>query len=84
MVSDGWPTARSQFPSPPKRARRRAETPQTTIFSPTTDAPPATVSQREVEGLYRRFRQLDRGRKGFLTCEELAAIPQLCINPLAR
>lgn len=42
------------------------------------------VNQAEIESLYRRFRALDRGRKGFLTAEEVTAIPELSINPLAR
>lgn len=59
-----------------------------------------TVNQSEVEGLYRRFRQLDKARKvrrrmyapltqltsvqGFLTAAELENIPELSINPLAK
>jgi Ca2+-binding EF-hand superfamily protein len=37
-----------------------------------------------VEALYRRFRALDRGLKGYLAAEELLAIPELSINPLAQ
>ncbi|CAL8462515.1 g2048 [Coccomyxa elongata] len=39
-------------------------------------------TQSEIEGLYRRFRALDRGRKGFISTEEFASIPELSINPL--
>lgn len=35
----------------------------------------AAVDQKEVEALYWRFRSLDRGRKGFVTEDELLAIP---------
>ncbi|GBF88100.1 calcineurin subunit B [Raphidocelis subcapitata] len=41
-------------------------------------------SQEEVESLYRRFRSLDRGLKGYIGSEELLAIPELSINPLAQ
>ena len=51
-------------------------------FPATTPLP--TVNQAEIESLYRRFRALDRGRKGFLTADEVTAIPELSINPLAR
>jgi serine/threonine-protein phosphatase 2B regulatory subunit len=52
-------------------------------LTPTTTTLP-TVNQAEIESLYRRFRALDRGRKGFLTADEVTAIPELSINPLAR
>jgi Ca2+-binding EF-hand superfamily protein len=42
------------------------------------------VSQHELEGLYKRFRSLDRGRKGYISAEEFLAIPELSINPLAQ
>ncbi|KAF8055750.1 CNB1 [Scenedesmus sp. PABB004] len=41
-------------------------------------------SQPEVESLYKRFRSLDRGRKGYISAEELMGIPELSINPLAQ
>lgn len=41
-------------------------------------------SQGEIEGLYRRFRALDRGHKGYISAEEFMNIPELSINPLAR
>jgi len=34
--------------------------------------------------MYKRFRTLDRARKGYLSAEELMAIPELSINPLAQ
>lgn len=46
--------------------------------------PPPPVSQEEVEALYRRFRSLDRGLKGYISSEELLGIPELSINPLAQ
>ena len=54
------------------------------ILSHSLLSPLPTVNQAEIESLYRRFRALDRGRKGFLTAEEVTAIPELSINPLAR
>lgn len=42
------------------------------------------VSQAEISALYTRFRSLDRGRKGFLSRDELLSIPELSINPLAH
>lgn len=41
-------------------------------------------SQEEIEALYRRFRTLDRGRKGYLSSDEFLAIPELSINPVAQ
>ena len=42
------------------------------------------VTQQEIETMYWRYRSLDRGRKGFVTAEELLVIPELSINPLAH
>jgi serine/threonine-protein phosphatase 2B regulatory subunit len=42
------------------------------------------VTQGELEALYKRFRSLDRGRKGYITAEEFLSIPELSINPLAQ
>ena len=42
------------------------------------------VNQAELGGLYKRFRALDRGRKGYLSGEEFLLIPELSINPLAQ
>eukprot|EP00210_Caulerpa_lentillifera_P001975 g1894.t1 len=41
-------------------------------------------SHDEISVLYRRFRNLDRGRKGYITSEEFMHIPELTINPLAQ
>lgn len=42
------------------------------------------VTQEEVASLYRRFRDLDKRRKGYVTSEELLGVPELAINPLGR
>jgi hypothetical protein len=42
------------------------------------------VTQIQIEVLYRRFRSLDRARKGFISAEEFLGIPELSINPLAQ
>lgn len=44
----------------------------------------SSVSQAEISALYKRFRSLDRSRKGFLSSDELMNIPELSINPLAH
>ena len=36
-----------------------------------------------MEGLYRRFRSLDREHKGYISGEAFLAIPELSINPIA-
>ncbi|KAG2423572.1 hypothetical protein HXX76_015212 [Chlamydomonas incerta] len=41
-------------------------------------------NQAEIEALYKRFRALDRGRKGYISPEEFLSIPELSINPLAQ
>eukprot|EP00887_Chlorella_sp_A99_P001374 scaffold8.g1374.t1 len=41
-------------------------------------------TQQEIEALYKRFRALDKGHKGFITAEEFLSIPELSINPLAK
>ena len=41
-------------------------------------------SQLEIEALYKRFRALDRGHKGYISAEEFMNIPELSINPLAH
>lgn len=42
------------------------------------------MTHSEILSLYRRFRSLDRGRKGYITAEEFINIPELSINPLAQ
>jgi len=37
----------------------------------------------EIQALYQRFRALDKKHKGFITEDELMAIPELAISPLA-
>ncbi|GFR51696.1 hypothetical protein Agub_g14140 [Astrephomene gubernaculifera] len=41
-------------------------------------------NQAEIESLYKRFRALDRGRKGYISPEEFLSIPELSINPVAQ
>lgn len=41
-------------------------------------------NQAEIESLYKRFRSLDRGRKGYISADEFLAIPELSINPVAQ
>ncbi|KAG2489266.1 hypothetical protein HYH03_012286 [Edaphochlamys debaryana] len=41
-------------------------------------------NQAEIESLYKRFRSLDRGRKGYISPEEFLSIPELSINPVAQ
>jgi len=40
--------------------------------------------QEEIESLYKRFRTLDRQRRGYLMASELLDIPELSINPLNK
>lgn len=42
------------------------------------------VTQVEIESLYKRFRTLDRGRKGYISGDEFLSIPELSINPIAQ
>ncbi|EFJ43382.1 hypothetical protein VOLCADRAFT_65983 [Volvox carteri f. nagariensis] len=44
----------------------------------------APVNQAEIEALYKRFRALDRGHKGYISPEEFLSIPELSINPVAQ
>ena len=41
-----------------------------------------SVTSREIEELYRRFKKLDRKRAGYITREELYLVPELSMNPL--
>ena len=52
--------------------------------TPTPTSIYQTVSQPEIEGLYRRFRALDKGHKGYISADEFLSIPELSINPLAK
>eukprot|EP00976_Prorocentrum_cordatum_P080138 1183859-Prorocentrum_minimum.AAC.3 len=40
-------------------------------------------SRSEVFSLYKRFRELDKGHKGFIASDELLNVPELSLNPLA-
>jgi Ca2+-binding EF-hand superfamily protein len=42
-----------------------------------------TFSQTEIQILYKRFLELDKDKKGFISPEELLAIPEFSLNPLA-
>lgn len=33
--------------------------------------------------LYKRFRELDKGHKGYISSDELLNVPELSLNPLA-
>lgn len=54
------------------------------FFFPRPPLPLYSVSQPEIEGLYRRFRALDKGHKGYISADEFLSIPELSINPLAK
>mmetsp|Transcript_4480 Transcript_4480/g.15538 ORF Transcript_4480/g.15538 Transcript_4480/m.15538 type:complete len:198 (-) Transcript_4480:245-838(-) len=41
-------------------------------------------TMEEIQSLYRRFRALDRGHKGFIAPDELLKLPELAMNPLAQ
>eukprot|EP00884_Botryococcus_braunii_P015538 jgi/Botrbrau1/2668/Bobra.0203s0015.1 len=42
------------------------------------------LNQAEIEGLYNRFRTLDKGMKGYISSDEINSIPELSINPLQK
>ena len=41
-------------------------------------------TQTEIQVLYKRFRKLDKDKKGFIAPEELLAIPEFMLNPLSQ
>lgn len=41
------------------------------------------MTPKEVRRLYHRFRRLDRGRKGYITQDDLMTVPELVMTPLA-
>ena len=41
-----------------------------------------SVTVREIEVLYRRFKKLDRKRVGFISSQDFYLIPELSMNPL--
>lgn len=42
------------------------------------------VSQQEIVSLYRRFCQLDRNAKGFISADEFLSVPEFAMNPLSQ
>ena len=44
----------------------------------------AKVTEQEITRLYKRFKTLDKDKKGYLTQHELLSIPELAMNPLAN
>ena len=42
-----------------------------------------TFTSSEIQTLYKRFQQLDKRQKGYISEDELLNIPELAINPLA-
>lgn len=44
----------------------------------------AIVTATEIRNLYARFQRLDRDQSGSLSAEELMAIPEFAMNPLAN
>ncbi|KAJ8553573.1 hypothetical protein K7X08_024251 [Anisodus acutangulus] len=41
-------------------------------------------SQQEIVSLYRRFCQLDRNSKGFISADEFLSVPEFAMNPLSQ
>ncbi|KAI4329367.1 hypothetical protein L6164_021637 [Bauhinia variegata] len=41
-------------------------------------------SQQEIVSLYRRFCQLDRNAKGFISADEFLSVPEFAMNPLSQ
>ncbi|KAI7980949.1 hypothetical protein ACSBR2_042667 [Camellia fascicularis] len=41
-------------------------------------------SQQEIVSLYRRFCQLDRNSKGFISADEFLSVPEFSMNPLSQ
>ncbi|KAJ0984787.1 hypothetical protein J5N97_003143 [Dioscorea zingiberensis] len=41
-------------------------------------------SQQEIVSLYKRFCQLDRNSKGFISADEFLSIPEFSLNPLSQ
>lgn len=42
------------------------------------------VSQQEIVSLYKRFCQLDRNSKGFISADEFLSVPEFAMNPLSQ
>lgn len=43
----------------------------------------AAVEPKEIRTLYKRFRRLDRSRKGTISADDLLMVPEVAMNPLA-
>ncbi|XP_004303278.1 PREDICTED: calcineurin subunit B-like isoform 2 [Fragaria vesca subsp. vesca] len=41
-------------------------------------------SQQEIVSLYKRFCQLDRNAKGFISADEFLSVPELAMNPISQ
>ncbi|XP_050382836.1 uncharacterized protein LOC126799640 [Argentina anserina] len=41
-------------------------------------------SQQEIVSLYKRFCQLDRNAKGFISADEFLSVPELATNPISQ
>ena len=48
------------------------------------DSCDSKFTQTEIQILYKRFLKLDKDKKGFISPEELLALPDLFLNPLAQ
>ncbi|KAI8802710.1 hypothetical protein BJ742DRAFT_530104, partial [Cladochytrium replicatum] len=44
----------------------------------------STFSETQINKLYTRFKQLDKDNSGTISIEEITAIPELAMNPLAN
>ncbi|XP_047959128.1 calcineurin subunit B-like isoform X4 [Salvia hispanica] len=42
------------------------------------------VTQQEIVSLYKRFCQLDRNSKGFISSDEFLSVPEFAMNPLSQ
>ncbi|KAF5757331.1 putative EF-hand domain-containing protein [Helianthus annuus] len=42
------------------------------------------ISQQEIVSLYKRFCQLDRNAKGFISADEFLSVPEFAMNPLSQ
>ncbi|XP_042052609.1 calcineurin subunit B-like [Salvia splendens] len=41
-------------------------------------------TQQEIVSLYKRFYQLDRNSKGFISSDEFLSVPEFAMNPLSQ
>ncbi|KAJ0817472.1 putative EF-hand domain-containing protein [Helianthus annuus] len=42
------------------------------------------ISQQEIVSLYKRFCQLNRNAKGFISADEFLSVPEFAMNPLSQ